>query len=151
MRALIVVVALGLLAQPALSAETTRSTPISEAVNESLMISAAARAAVLEVYRGSGRMPKDRTDIGLSADPRDTSYGVVSALEVFSGIVVVTFSDSAVDELAGRSLAFEPRADAELGFGWTCTGRLPADAKHRRAPDTSALPIFCSAGHADAT
>ena len=144
MRRTLGVIATWFLSLSVLAGETIPSTPVSEDVIEGLMISAAARAAISEFFRSSGRFPMNRMEVGMSEMPSDASAGVVSSLEIFSGVVVVTFNETAESELSGKSLAWNPIVDEELGLTWACTSQLPKDAQHRTAPSADALPFFCS-------
>ncbi|MEL6368107.1 MAG: pilin [Pseudomonadota bacterium] len=144
MRGTITIVAMWFLSLSVLAGETMPNTPIGRDVSEGLMISSAARAAISDIFLSSGRFPKNRVEAGMSETPSDTSYGVVSSLEIFSGVVVVTFNEAAESELSGKSLAWTPVVDEEIGLSWACTARLPEEAQHLTAPSADVLPFFCS-------
>jgi len=82
------------------------------------IVSAAARAAIEEVWRNTRSFPADRTETGMSPTPSDTSFGPVAALDVTEGHVFVSFGGGAHPTLRGKTVVFSPRVKPEGSIEW---------------------------------
>lgn len=101
-------------------------------------ISAAARAAIGEVWRTTGSFPADRRETGMSPRPTDTGFGPVTALDITDGHVFVSFGGEAHPALAGDTVVFSPKVTPDQRIEWVRNPSLetPADDKEGwlRAP-----------------
>lgn len=102
------------------------------------IMSAAARAAIEEVWRNTRSFPADRTETGMSPSPADTRTGPVAALDVTDGHVFVTFGAEAHPTLLGKIVVFSPKVSPEGSIEWVRNHSLevPAEDRHGwvRAP-----------------
>ena len=102
------------------------------------IVSAAARAAIEEVWRNTRSFPADRTETGMSPTPSDTSFGPVAALDVTDGHVFVTFGGEAHPTLLGKSVVFSPTVTPNQNIEWmrNRSMEVPAEDRHGwvRAP-----------------
>ncbi|WP_405240038.1 pilin [Lentisalinibacter orientalis] len=102
------------------------------------IISAAARAAIEEVWRNNRSFPADRTETGMSPSPADTRTGPVAALDVTDGHVFVTFGGEAHPTLLGKTVVFSPRVTSEQSIQWVRNRSLEVPAEDR---DVSGAPV----------
>jgi len=82
------------------------------------IVSAAARAAIEEVWRNTRSFPADRTETGMSPTPSDTRTGPVAALDVSDGHVFVTFGSEAHPTLLGKTVVFSPTVTPNQNIEW---------------------------------
>ena len=87
---------------------------------EGLSLAAAAKTAVAETYLNTGRTPKNRSDAGMSAHPRDTQGRYVSSLEIRQGTIIITYGNNADSALRGSRLALQPLVSADDSVSWIC-------------------------------
>ncbi len=102
------------------------------------IMSAAARAAIQEVWRNTRSVPADRTETGMSPSPADTRAGPVAALDVTDGHVFVTFGGEAHPTLLGKTVVFSPKVRPEGSIEWVRNHSLEVPAEDR---DVSGAPI----------
>lgn len=102
------------------------------------IVSAAARAAIEEVWRNTQSFPADRTETGMSPTPSDTSVGPVAALDVTDGHVFVSFGDGAHPTLLGKTVVFSPRVSPEGSIEWVRNHSLEVPGKDR---NVSGAPV----------
>jgi len=102
------------------------------------IISAAARAAIEEVWRNTRSFPADRTETGMSPTPSDTGFGPVAALDVTDGHVFVTFGGEAHPTLLGKTVVFSPKVRPEGSIEWVRNRSMQIPAEDR---DVSGAPV----------
>lgn len=102
------------------------------------IISAAARAAIEEVWRNTRSFPADRTETGMSPSPADTRSGPVAALDVTDGHVFVTFGGEAHPTLLGKTVVFSPRVTPEQRIQWVRNRSMEIPAEDR---DVGGAPV----------
>lgn len=102
------------------------------------IISAAARAAIEEVWRNTRSFPADRTETGMSPAPSDTSVGPVAALDITDGHVFVSFGEEAHPTLLGKTVVFSPRVTSEQSIRWVGNHSMEITAEDR---DVSGAPV----------
>lgn len=82
------------------------------------IVSAAARAAIEEVWGNTRSFPANRRETGMSPTPADTRFGPVAALDVTDGHVLVTFGGDTHPALRGKTVVFSPRVTPEQSIKW---------------------------------
>jgi uncharacterized RDD family membrane protein YckC len=95
-------------------------------ISEGLTLAAGYRAAIETAWRNSPRDFADVTTDSIGAGlPQRGRY--VEAIEVVSGMIVITYGAAANDAVAGSVLAIVPALDAERRLAWACGyGEPPA-------------------------
>lgn len=117
--------------------------PLEQDVQEAIAVSAVARVAISEIFKRSGKLPKNRTETGMSDNPSDTSYRSVRALDVVDGTVIVTFGESAEPDLVGRSITLVPSVLEDASLKWSCNAAVPRVSGSVFAPVAIPLPDWC--------
>ncbi|MEO1543504.1 MAG: pilin [Pseudomonadota bacterium] len=146
MKPIVVAVLLFLSTSSSLASESKELTPTQEEIREAFYLSAAARYAIFEIWKDRGSFPKNRTETGMAQSPENINSGAVGALDVFSGIVVVTFSDEAQEALRGKVIVFEPAIEDGRAIVWRCGVALPAGASDFQPIGANLIPDWCITG-----
>ncbi len=73
-----------------------------------------AKDAVEAYFRETGLPPANRTEAGLPADTSYKENSFVDSVEIVQGAVIITFSDQAVRQLAGKSLVMTPYESEQM-------------------------------------
>ncbi|HKL63742.1 MAG TPA: pilin [Woeseiaceae bacterium] len=95
------------------------------------IVSAAARAAIEEIWRNTRSFPANRGETGMSPTPADTRAGPLAALDVTDGHVLVTFGGEAHPTLRGKTVVFSPRVTPEQGIEWVRNRSMEVPADDR--------------------
>ena len=127
---MIVVAIIGILAAIAIPAYQDYT--IRAQVSEGLNLSGGAKAAVAEYTMDRGSFPLDNDQAGISTNT-DIDGKYVTQVTVASGLITVTYGNSAHTTLAGSDLLLSPATSAG-SVEWTCKSTDIAD-KH--------LPAAC--------
>jgi len=128
---MIVVAIIGILASLAISAYQTYT--VRAQVAEGINMAAGAKAPVIDAFNMDGEPPAGRIEAGMSAAPTDTSGKYISQVDIFEGVVTVTFGGSAHVEILNQTVSFTPYATVSGGIVWRC-GAAPA-------PPGGAVPL----------
>jgi len=128
---MIVVAIIGILAAIAIPAYQDYT--IRAQVSEGLNLAGGAKAAVTEYFQDRGTMPADNSTAGLdSASQIAGKY--VSSVAVSSGVIAVTYGNSAHTTIAANGITLTPSTVTSGSVQWDCAGNGIAD-KH--------LPAAC--------
>lgn len=114
----IVVAIIGILAAIAFPAYQTHT--VRAQVAEGLDIAAKLKVAVADAFVKHGEAPLDRVQAGMTANPADTSGKYVRAVDVKSGVLVITFGNDANAAITGLTATVTPYETANLGIVWRC-------------------------------
>jgi len=115
--------------QPAAAQSDEDDAAIAADIETAKIISAAARAAIEEVWRNTHAFPADRRATGMSPMPNDTRAGPVAALDVRDGHVFVTFGREAHPSLVGNTVVFSPRVTPGRRIEWARNPSLETPAE----------------------
>jgi type IV pilus assembly protein PilA len=122
---MIVVAIIGILASLAISAYQTYT--VRAQVAEGINMAAGAKVPVVDAYTMDGEPPAGRPEAGMSATATDTRGKYVGQVDIFEGVVTVTFGNDAHAEIFGQTLSFTPYMTGSGSFVWRC-GAAPAPA-----------------------
>ena len=126
---MIVVAIIGILASLAISAYQTYT--VRAQVAEGINMAIGAKVPVVDAFNMDGEPPAGRVEAGMSAAPTDTKGKYVSQVDVFEGVVTVTFGGSVHVEIFNRTVSFTPYTSGGVGGGgsiiWRC-GWAPVPA-----------------------
>ena len=78
--------------------------------------------AVAETYRTTGKVPRNRTEAGMSALGTDTATDYVGSVNIVDGSIIVLFANYADPLIVGRQIAFTPYESPDLTIVWRCPG-----------------------------
>jgi Tfp pilus assembly major pilin PilA len=107
-------------------------------VSEGLNLAAAAKAAVAETFIGSGSVPEDRQEAGMTREPTDSSGVYVRSVQVVGGRIDIVYGGAANPTIANRTLSITPYGVQGDADGWSVVWRcgygvIPAAATHEIA------------------
>jgi len=116
---MIVVAIIGILASLAITAYQTYT--VRAQVAEAISMAASAKTPVVDAFNMDGEPPAGRVEAGMSLAPADTKGKYVSQVDVFEGVVTVTFGGSAHADIFNRSVSFTPYTPPGGGsIVWRC-------------------------------
>lgn len=88
-------------------------------ISEGLNMSGTARHAIEEYYEENNALPKDNETAGI-APPTSLSAKYVVAVEVYDGNVIITYGNSASDQISGNTLQMAPSIRPNATIEWQC-------------------------------
>lgn len=108
-------------------------------VSEGLNLAAEPKAAVVEAFLGTGAVPADREEAGMSPNPTDTSGKYVRSIEISDGRIDIVYGGEANQMLAGKTLSITPYGMLAEADSWSVLWRCghadaPAGATHEISP-----------------
>ena len=116
---MIVVAIIGILASLTISAYQTYT--VRAQVAEAINMAAGAKTPVVDAFNMDGEPPAGRAEAGMSVAPTDTRGKYVSQVDVFEGVVTVTFGGSAHADIFNQSVSFTPYSSPGGGsIVWRC-------------------------------
>jgi type IV pilus assembly protein PilA len=118
---MIVVAIIGILAAIAIPAYQDYT--IRSQVSEGLTLAGAAKAAVAESFSQTGEAPVNRTVAGMSPNANDTQGKYVTALNVASGTITITYGNEANSKITGsgtNTLSLTPYESNDASVIWRC-------------------------------
>lgn len=135
---MIVVAIIGILAAIAIPAYQDYT--IRAQVSEGMNLAAAAKAAVAETYLNRGTAPADRTASGMSANDVDTNGKYVTAVDVDTGTIIITYGNEANTTIGGNFLALQPYVTVDQSVTWVCGQADPANLTATTIPMDAGAP-----------
>ena len=115
---MIVVAIIGILAAIAIPAYQDYT--IRAQVSEGMTLAASAKASVAEAFANRGEAPLNRTEAGMTATSTDTSGNYVTAVEVASGTITITYGNEANQSIDTETLSLTPYESVDLSVVWRC-------------------------------
>lgn len=114
---------------------------IPQQISEGLLLAAAAEVTVDDLIYATGTAPANRTAIGLTPNPWDTSGNYVSSMNVQNGGITITYGNRASAGIAGMTLGFTPWLSQSGMVIWQCgNSAAPAGAHSIGGFGVTSLP-----------
>ncbi len=122
---MIVVSIIGILASIAIP--TFQGYLIRAQVSEGMSMAAPAKARIAASFLARGEAPADRGEAGLTGVATDTAGKYVEQVEVFDGVITVTYGLQASALITGLTFTLTPYETNNYGVVWRC-GSAPVPA-----------------------
>jgi len=81
--------------------------------------------AVVDHFRQTGAVPRDRIEAGLTPDAVDSRTNFIERVDIINGRIDIEFGNDAHADLIGRNLTFTPYETPDMTVVWRCGGIEP--------------------------